>query len=555
MHTKLVQKIFLITVLLLGMWVIAGCGPVMPIPTATSTLIPIMTSTTLTEISSSIPTPRDGFTLSAPIPNSIYLVDYEGQSRLFLTSNNPGDSSSSDGKLIFEHEWKSASFLDLKAPRRLVTFTTDRVEGISPIIKGSDSQVIYFIVSMIESDHSSYELVYKVDLDTLKVTVIFEKGLAYSPSNDAKGGVLISQVKEPYMELAILPCGGCSPCPPYGVLIINMETGAKKFLGTVGNVEIDLNQNLVSYQMLTIDYACNETSICPCAEKETGTVLTESLPLTPMAALTIPSTPAAVLGATTTWTSPKDNMTMVYVSAGEFSMGSSGGFPDERPIHPVYLDAYWMDQTEVTNEMFAQFLNSEGNLVEDGSLWLDTSQANVHIHLSGYARVADSGYEDHPVVGVSWYGAQAYCKWRGDGTRLPTEAEWEKAASWDDARKDKRVYPWGNDISCLYANYYGCVNDTSKVGSYPLGASFYGLFDMAGNAAEWVADWYGWTYYADAPYNNPVGPSSSTSDSHVVRGGSWFHNDFIVYSSLRSWQYYETASPYIGFRCARDATP
>ena len=205
--------------------------------------------------------------------------------------------------------------------------------------------------------------------------------------------------------------------------------------------------------------------------------------------------------------------------------------------------------------MFAQFLNSEENLSGGDAPWLGTHEVKVHIHLSDHTRKADSGYEDHPVTGVSWYGAQAYCRWRGDGSRLPTEAEWEKAASWDDARKEKRVYPWGNDISCLFANYYGCVGDTTRVGNYPSGVSFYGLFDMAGNVAEWVADWYDDADYADSPYNNPVGPSSSTSDSRVVRDGSWIHNDFIVYSALRSWSRPEYASSYIGFRCARDVTP
>ena len=157
--------------------------------------------------------------------------------------------------------------------------------------------------------------------------MIWKKELAYSPSNYAKGHVFINQVKEPYIELSVLPCSGCTACPPYGVLIINMETGAKKFLGTAGNVEINLGQNSISYQMLTEDYPCNEVGMCPCATKETGLFLTEPLPLIPTTALAPSSIPTTILGTTNTWTSPKDDMTMVYIPAGEFSMGNSNGFP------------------------------------------------------------------------------------------------------------------------------------------------------------------------------------------------------------------------------------
>ena len=357
MQTKSIRDILVLCILFFGLWFTTGCGPVTPIPTSTPTaspsLIPTIIPTCISTVESNItPNPLDSFGALAPIPNTIYLVDYEGQPGLFLSRNHPEVSSSSEGTLILEQGQKSASFLDFKAPRKLLTFTTDRVEGISPFIKGSDSQVIYLSVGMIKSDHSEYELVYKIDLDTLKATVIWKKGLAYSPSNDAKGNVLINQVKEPYIELSILPCSGCSPCPPYGVLILNMETGAKKFLGTAGNVEIDLSQNLVSYQMLTIDYACDVVGICPCATKETGLFLTEPLPLIPTTTLAPLSSPTIILGTTNTWISPKDDMTMVYIPAGEFSMGNSNGFPNERPVHTVYLDSYWIDQTEVTNEMF-----------------------------------------------------------------------------------------------------------------------------------------------------------------------------------------------------------
>jgi len=224
--------------------------------------------------------------------------------------------------------------------------------------------------------------------------------------------------------------------------------------------------------------------------------------------------PVAV--ATTVW--EKDRSVMVHVSAGDFYMGSrdedASADGDEKPMHLVYLDGFWIDKHEVTNEQFARFLNAEGNQEEDGVNWVNIEDEGSNIVYEGGQYEPRSGYEDHPVTYVSWHGAQSYCQWAGK--RLPTEAEWEKAARGTDGK----IWPWGNDwdedkVNCRDTG----PGHTSAVGSYPDGVSPYGCMDMAGNAWEWVADWYQGDYYQVAPDRNPQGPNQGAS--RVVRGGSW----------------------------------
>jgi len=251
------------------------------------------------------------------------------------------------------------------------------------------------------------------------------------------------------------------------------------------------------------------------------------------------------LGIGSTTVSEKDDMTMVFVPAGEFEMGSKHGYEDESPVHTVYLGAFWVDQTEVTNNMFAEFLNSEGNQKEDGKNWLDAGDVDTRISNLDDIWQSDHVYADHPVVEISWYGANAYCAWVG--RRLPTEAEWEKAARGDDGR----TYPWGEEISCSRANYSGCDQfpRTSPVGYYgEMGASLYGADDMAGNVWEWVADWYEGNYYAEAPYRNPTGPDSG--DYRVIRGGSWINNEGNARSANRNNFNPTDSYNNVGFRCA-----
>ncbi len=247
--------------------------------------------------------------------------------------------------------------------------------------------------------------------------------------------------------------------------------------------------------------------------------------------------PTTVLGIGSTMTG-KDGMTLLYVLAGEFTMGSSdsnvGNIGDE-PVHKVDLDAFWIDKTEVTNAMYAQ-------CVADG-VCNDPINKSSSTHSTYYGNPA---FDNYPVIYVDWNMAKTYCEWAG--RRLPTEAEWEKAARGTDGRK----YPWGNNLPDKnLLNNNG--TDTTEVDKYSAGASPYGVLNMAGNVVEWVADWYSDTYYASSPISNPMGPSSG--QYRVLRGGSWLSDNNYVRSADRS-AFIPTESSYVtGFRCAVSATP
>ena len=217
---------------------------------------------------------------------------------------------------------------------------------------------------------------------------------------------------------------------------------------------------------------------------------------------------------------------MVYVPAGEFIMGSDEGDSDERPMHTVYLDAFYIDKTEVTNDQYRK-------CVEAGAC--DTPRKTTYYDNADYAQ--------HPVVYVTWNDADAYCRWAGK--RLPTEAEWEKAAR----DTGGRTYPWGGGIDCDHAQYRGCGEGTVPVGSKPKGASPYGALDMAGNVWEWVADWYDSGYYSQSPGRNPPGPDSG--EERVVRGGSWLRNQWSARCADRLWYIPWYRPDDVGFRCTR----
>jgi len=234
------------------------------------------------------------------------------------------------------------------------------------------------------------------------------------------------------------------------------------------------------------------------------------------------TTPTLLPGASRQ--SEKDGMVQRYVPEGEFLMGAGNGGADEQPVHRIYLEAFWIDQTEVTNRMYAQ-------CVATGKC--------VPTDCSDLPAFSD---EQQPVVCVKWDQASAYCEWAG--RRLPTEAEWEKAARGTDGR----TYPWGEELDPQKANYGNNVGTTTRGGAYPAGASPYGALDMAGNMWEWVTDWYSGTYYAVSPEHNPTGAASG--DTRVMRGGSWGEIGFGIRTTARGRLDPAHGDHHDGFRCA-----
>ncbi len=242
--------------------------------------------------------------------------------------------------------------------------------------------------------------------------------------------------------------------------------------------------------------------------------------------------PEIVRAGVTRRVSQPDGKEMLLVPAGEFTMGSNA-YEVEKPIHTVYLDTFYLDRYPVTNAEYKKFV--------------DATRRAAPQHWQG-GRIP-SGFENHPVVVVSWNDAVAYAQWAGK--RLPTEAEWEKAASWDFIRGVKRAYPWGDTFDASKCNSQESgIGTTTPVGKYsPHGDSPYGVGDMAGNVWEWVADWYDDKYYASSPRNNPTGPSSG--QYRVVRGGAWGNDGFSVRAANRL-RYSPTITLInVGFRCAR----
>ena len=253
---------------------------------------------------------------------------------------------------------------------------------------------------------------------------------------------------------------------------------------------------------------------------------------------------------------------MVTIPAGGFVMGSDPGegAADEMPEHVVWLSGYDIDRYAVTNIEFADFLNDYGsNISPEGYEMLDADDPDRHIYWDGISWYTEPGYWEHPVIEVTWYGASTFCAYYGK--RLPTEAEFEKAARGGcevggapgicEDPDDERTYPWGEGIDCDHANYSGCVGDTTPVGSYPLGLSPYGAYDMAGNVWEWVYDWYELGYYDYSPYQDPQGPASGTNRA-LHGGGSWIDGTYGM-RVARRWPYNPISSGYnVGFRCARD---
>ena len=248
------------------------------------------------------------------------------------------------------------------------------------------------------------------------------------------------------------------------------------------------------------------------------------------------STPAWTIGDT--MVSDADGMVLLYVPEGSFLMGSEeGGDADERPVHSVYVPSFWMDQTEVTNEMYLK-------CVQAGSCDPPTNgKSKTRKNYYAYPE-----FNNYPVIYVTWYDANSYCSWAD--RRLPTEAEWEKAAGWDSINDRKSLYPWGERINCDLANYESnvgsCESDTTPVDTGS--KSPYGLYGMGGDVWEWVADWYSSDYYESSTLLNPKGSDSGIQ--RVARGGAWTSTDTDVRVTNRGSFAPSANSFSIGFRCA-----
>ena len=255
---------------------------------------------------------------------------------------------------------------------------------------------------------------------------------------------------------------------------------------------------------------------------------------------------------------------MVLIPAGEFQMGSNDGRDNEKPVHTVHVDAFYIDKYEVTNAQYKVFVDANPEWRRDRIP--DKYHDGNYLHKAVYLKHWNGnnfpiGKDNHPVTDISWYAAMAYAQWVDK--RLPTEAEWEKAAR---GGLVGQKYPWGNLIDPSKANYSGSINDTTPVGQYA--PNTYGLYDMAGNVSEWCLDRYQYDFYVHSPFRNPVSGGNisniisdfanvknSYGNFRVVRGGSWgsFEPDMRV--SFRSYDKPTTPHNSMGFRCVRAVKP
>ncbi len=250
----------------------------------------------------------------------------------------------------------------------------------------------------------------------------------------------------------------------------------------------------------------------------------------------VPNTITLVTPTETPSTDIVDNfgVQMVYISAGDFIMGSNNGDDDERLVHTVSVPSFYIDKYEVTNKLYRVCVDMGGCVKKEN--------ISSYTHVNYYG---NSQFDDFPVIHVNWDQTKAYCSWRG--ALLPSEAQWEKAA----LGTTGYIYPWGNTIDGTYANYDGAFRrDTSRVGSYELGKSMYGVYDMVGNVWEWTS-----SLYMPYPYRVDERENPNTPGDRVVRGGSWYDHSAGLRSVDRYGDPTNDENDGLGFRCAREAYP
>lgn len=286
-------------------------------------------------------------------------------------------------------------------------------------------------------------------------------------------------------------------------------------------------RNLILGSMLTLAVILSSCGT-PTPEIVTVVVTATNLPATeePVTESVPPLAPVTLggpqSGETIKWI---DGSTLVYIPAGSFSMGYGG----DAPVHSVNLSGYWIQQTKVTNRMYDQ-------CVKAGVCSSPTQELGGPVF-------TNPEFASHPVVGVNWDQAQAYCTWIQGS--LPTEAQWEKSAR----GANGNTYPWGNiEPTCDLLNYANCYGRTTNTNNYDAGKSPFGVFDMAGNVFEWVADWYDANYYPTSPADNPTGPASG--QYRGVRGSSFETAEEQVITAIRRFNEPNDSGRDIGFRCA-----
>ena len=309
-------------------------------------------------------------------------------------------------------------------------------------------------------------------------------------------------------------------------------------------------QSATATEMTAMDQAPTVTltttsTLLPPATPTNQATLTETI--------TTP-TPEQAPAIGSSFTRQADGVLMMYVPEGSFLMGSSSTdgnvYAHEKPQHEVELDAYWMDAYEVSNAMFRSFVEATGyrtQAEQQGYSYMynasgdwDTFTGVDWQHPLG----AETIYQDLlPVTHVNQYDAKAYCEWVGG--RLPTEAEWEKAARGEDAR----IYPWGNTFNASYLQSDSRSGPVS-IYEHPEGASLYGIMNMAGNVFEWTSDWYDADYYAYSPRDNPTGPASG--EYAAIRGGAWTNSSKHVRTAHRDISMPHLMNHLLGFRCVME---